>query len=112
MKRFLIGTLSTLLLSSLTLPVLAENIAISSSEARNITEISPFNLVTGAYQGRFENQGIPSSGMFLSKIRSNKIEAEDLVKSAISAGRLSANTINDLSYIHSVETLMNTLDLR
>ena len=48
--------------------------------------------------------------MFLSKIPSNKIEAKDLVKSAISAGRLSENTLYDQSYLRSVETMMNNLD--
>ena len=110
MKRILIGTLSTILLSSLAVPALADQITLNSREARNIVEISPFDLVTGAYQGRFVDQGIPSSAIFLSKIRSNKIEAEDLVKSAISAGRLSENTLYDQSYLRSVETMMNNLD--
>ena len=110
MKRILIGTLSTILLSSLAFPALADQVTLSSREARNIVEISPFDLVTGAYQGRFEDQGIPSSAVFLAKIRSNKIEAEDLVRSAISAGRLSENTLYDRDYLNSVETMMNNLD--
>ncbi len=48
MKRILIGTLSTILLSSLAVPALADQITLNSREARNIVEISPFDLVTGA----------------------------------------------------------------
>ena len=105
MKSILIGSLSTILLSSLASPALSQ-VTLSN----NIVEITPFALVTGAYQGRFENQGIPSNGIFLNKIRANKIGAEDLVKGAISAGRLSENTLNDKNYLNSVEALIDNLD--
>ncbi len=110
MKKILIGTLSTILLSSLAAPVLADQVTLGSRRNLNIVDITPFDLVTGAYQGRFEAQGIPSNAVFLAKIRSNKIDAEDLVQSAISAGRLSENTLYDQSYLSSVENLMNNLD--
>ncbi len=74
------------------------------------TPITPFNLVTGSYQGRFINQGIPSFSVFRSAIRSNKIEAKDLVQSAISAGRLSEDTLNDAEYLNSVDVLLDALD--
>ncbi len=72
-----------------------------------VTSITPFNLVTASYQGRFTNQGIPSFSAFLSAIRSNRIEAKDLVQSAISAGRLSEETLNDTQYLNSVDVLLD-----
>ena len=75
-----------------------------------VNPITPFNLVNGSYQGRFANQGIPSFFVFLSAIRSNKIEAKDLIQSAIESGRLSANTFNDAEYIHSVDVFLDGLD--
>ncbi|MEM9271856.1 MAG: hypothetical protein AAGA80_02670 [Cyanobacteria bacterium P01_F01_bin.143] len=109
MKSILIGTLSTILLSTMAVPALSQ-VSLNSSKTGNIIEITPFALVTGAYQGRFENQGIPSSGIFLNKVRTNKIDAEDLVRSAIAAGRLSENTLYDQSYLNSVEALIDNLD--
>ena len=109
MKKILIGTLSTILLSSIAIPVSAQ-VTLNSSRTRNLVEITPFDLVTGAYQGRFEEQGIPSNAVFLARVRGNRISAEDLVNSAISAGRLSENTLYDQSYLNSVETIMNNLD--
>lgn len=109
MKTILISTLSTILLSTMAVPALSQ-VSLNSSKTSDIVEITPFALVTGAYQGRFENQGIPSSGIFLNKIRTNKIDAEDLVKGAIAAGRLSENTLNDKSYLNSVESLIDNLD--
>ena len=110
MNKILIGTLSTILLSTIAAPALAEQLTLGSSRDLNVAEITPFDLVTGAYQGRFEDQGIPSSAVFLARVHSNKISAEDLVNSAISAGRLSESTLSDQSYLNSLESIMDNLD--
>ena len=59
---------------------------------------------------RFKKHGISSSGAFLSSIRSNKIQAEDLVKVAIVEGRLSEDSLNDRSYLSAVEFALDGLD--
>ena len=111
MKRLVISTVSALALSSLVTPAFASEIAaVNRNTASNINEITPFNLVSGSYQGRFINQGIPSNGAFLSAIRFNKIEAKDLVQSAITAGRLSEDTLKDTEYLNSVDSLLDNLD--
>ena len=111
MKRLVISTLSALAFSSLVTPAFASEIAAAKGKtASNINEITPFNLVSGSYQGRFEAQGIPSYHSFLQAIRTDKIEAEDLVQSAIAAGRLSEDTLTDSSYLNSVDDLLDNLD--
>lgn len=45
-------------------------------------EITPSDLVTGAYQGMYKEHGIPSAGLFLSEVRRGDITAEDLVRAA------------------------------
>lgn len=45
-------------------------------------EITPFNLVEGAYQGRFVEQGIPGFATFNQKVATGDITAEDLVRAA------------------------------
>ena len=113
MKRLVISTLSALAFSSLVTPAFASEIAAAKSKtASKIKEITPFNLVLSSYQGRFTNQGIPAYHAFLSAIRLNKIEAEDLVQSAINAGRLSEDTLNDTEYLNSVDSLLDNLDKR
>lgn len=110
MKRLVISTLSALVFSSLVAPAFASKIDVANHNGNKVNEITPFNLVSGSYQGRFEEQGIPSFNSFLHAIRSNKIEAEDLVKSAIAAGRLSNDTLDDTSYLSSVDALLDNLD--
>ncbi len=111
MKRLILSTLSALAFVSLAVPALAHEIVrLNSVSTRNIVEITPFDLVTGSYQGLFKDQGIPSSTSFITAIRTNRIDAEDLVRSAIAKGRLSQDTLNDTSYLNHVESLMNGLD--
>ena len=111
MKRLLVTTLSVITLSSLVLPAVANEVAaVDSNSASNILKITPVNLVSGSYQGRFTKQGIPSSGAFLNSVRTNKIKAEDLVKVAIAEGRLPEDTINDRSYLNAVKFALDDLD--
>ena len=45
-------------------------------------EITPFNLVTGAYQGRFVDYGIASFAAFDQQVAIGKITGKDLVRAA------------------------------
>ena len=111
MKLSSIITLSVLTTIGFSSPLLAqENVATNNQQAHNIVEISPYNLVSAAYQGRFTDQGIPSGGRFVSAIKTNKLQPRDLVETAISAGRLSAATLDDQSYLRSVRTLADNLN--
>ena len=111
MKRFFISTLSVLALSTVATPAIAnEVVAVNRDTASQINEISPFNLVSGSYQGRFKAQGIPSNGALKLAILTNRIEAEDLVRGAIAEGRLTEETLNDRQYLHSVNALLENLN--
>ena len=120
MKRLVISTLSLLALSSFVAPAFAGEISFKKSN-RNIIaastvsqiqakDITPFNLVTNSYQGLFRNQGIPSGGAFLSQVRTDKIEAEDLVQVAIASNRLNQEALGDGKYLNHVESLLDNLD--
>lgn len=111
MKRSLIAAISIISAIGLASPAIAEStIATNSPTTRQIFEISPFNLVKASYQGRFINQGIPSAGRFRTSVRHNRIKAQDLVKVAISQRRLSAETLEDKSYIRNVQSILDGLD--
>ena len=107
MKSLLIGTVLTL---GLTTSVLAQDVAIVNTKPFTIREITPFNLVTNSYQGYLSDQGIPSGGIFLSAIRTQKVTAEDLVRGAIAKGRLPEDKINDTEYVNHVDSLLDNLD--
>ncbi|WP_019506124.1 hypothetical protein [Pleurocapsa sp. PCC 7319] len=111
MKRVLVIAISMIATLGISSPLLAqEKVTINSREARNVVKINPYNLVTGSYQGRFIDQGIPSGGRFLAAVKSKKIDAHDLVETAVSAGRLSEDTLNDKSYLSHVKSMLNNLD--
>ena len=120
MKRLIISTLSLLALSTLAAPAFAGEISFKKSNRniiaantvseRQTTDITPFDLVTGGYQGRFVDRGIPSGGAFISEVRNNRIEAEDLVKAGIASNRLSADTINNANYLNYVDSLLDNVD--
>ena len=107
MKSLLMSTLLTLGLAT---SVVAQDLAVGSYRRTVINEITPFDLVSNTYQGYLEDQGIPSASSFVHAVRTNKVEAEDLVRAAIAKGRLSEDTINDEAYISYVDLLMDNLD--
>ena len=72
--------------------------------------VSPINLVNHAYGGTFNEQGVPSHIGLSLAIKSGKVDAETLVKSAISAGRLSSETLNNDLYLSAVNFELSQLD--
>ena len=112
MKRALLTTISALALTLTTAPAFASEIAAANikSERNNISEITPFNLVTRSYQGSFTDRGIPSNGAFIRAVHTGRVTAEDLVETAISFGRLAPETINDRAYLRSVTSHLRNLD--
>lgn len=113
MKRTLFLGLSALALSLVTTPAFATEIAAANTNLKstnNIVTITPFNLVTRAYQGSFSDQGIPSNGLFLDAVNRGKVTAEDLVESAIANGRLAPETIDDTTYLASVNAQLRHIN--
>ncbi len=115
MKRFILAGLSVVLLSAATAPtVKAETMAVNSNMRDRIASSSymlqPFNLVGLAYQGYFQEQGIPSYGAFLAAYHGGSINARDLVQSAIKNNRLPASALQDEDYLNAVETQLMFFD--
>lgn len=71
---------------------------------RHPTEkMTPFDLVTSAYQGQYRSHSIPGFGSFLDGVRTGKITAKDLVKAAIECKTLPPQAISDRSYLGYVD---------
>lgn len=66
-------------------------------------KLTPFNLVSLAYQGEYRMQGIPGFGSFKAGISSEIITAKVLVKAAVEAKQLTPGTQNDRGYLNAVE---------
>ena len=73
-----------------------------------ITKLTPFSLVSLAYQGEYRTQGIPGFGSFQSATSSKIITAKDLVKAAIDANQLSPDTQTDRGYLNAVEQQLSS----
>jgi hypothetical protein len=66
-------------------------------------KLTPFGLVSLAYQGEYRMQGIPGFGSFKAGISSKTITAQDLVKAAIDLKQLAPDTQTDRGYLNAVE---------
>jgi len=71
--------------------------------------LQPFNLVSLAYQGGLEQQGIPSGGTLIFERQNRNIVAEDLVKAAVSANKLPPQILNDQNYLSAVKSQFTSL---
>lgn len=114
MKRFILGGLSVVFLSAVTAPaVFADSTNLSNTGNSNYSNsrdtLQPFNLVFMAYQGYFEEQGIPSAQQLLFDYRRGEITPKDIVSSAVRANRLPASALADDSYLNAVELQMDNL---
>ena len=69
----------------------------------DVRRTEAFNLVSSAYRGQFEAQGIDGYAVMISNYNSGQLTAEDLINAAIEAGELSPMAIEDDSYIEAVE---------
>jgi hypothetical protein len=73
------------------------------------TKLTPFNLVSLAYQGEYRTQGIPGYGSFRFATSSKTITAKDLVKAAIDANQLTPDTQTDRAYLNAVELQLSVV---
>lgn len=111
MKTPILIGLSALALSLVATPTLAQEISQNSQTSTgSIVEITPFDLVYGAYQGNFTNSRIPGYANFITAVNTGKVEAKDLVEEAIAKRRLPSDAIDDREYLNSVDGLMRTIE--
>jgi hypothetical protein len=73
------------------------------------TQLTPFSLVSLAYQGEYRTQGIPGYGSFRFATSSKTITAKDLVKAAIDANQLTPDTQTDRAYLNAVELQLSVV---
>jgi hypothetical protein len=110
MHRYMFA-IGLLLTTSGSVPVAqaeAVNTAITQSNLRKLT---PFTLVSLAYQGHYRHHGIRGySGMFADS-NGGRINAKKLMQAAVNAGELPAETLNDRGFINAVEANLNAYEI-
>ncbi|HEY9623866.1 MAG TPA: hypothetical protein V6C78_26135 [Crinalium sp.] len=99
MKRFIVSTLSVLLLSA---------IAPSAVKAESF-QASPFQVVVLANQGYLQDYGIPKYNALTSGYAHGRITARDVVQAAVNGNRVSADKLNDPGYLFAVDTFLQHL---
>ncbi len=116
MKYFTIASLSLLCLSlAATTSVQATTSFSNKSIAQKIasepsSQITPFQLVSLAYQGTYRSQGIPGFASLIFGYHYRQITAKDVIKAAIAAKQLTPATLADRDYVSAVDTQLFSLD--
>ena len=80
-----------------------------SNSGYDVRRTEAFNLVSSAYRGDFEDQGINSYAVLVGNYESGELTAEDLINAAIDAGELSPMALEDDSYVEAVDSQLNAL---
>jgi hypothetical protein len=112
MKLSLIAGLSTLLVTAVAIPAMAEPTAVNPYVAGGneaAQQLSPSELVALANRGYLEKEGIPGYGVLSNQLQLGKVTARDIVEAGIKANRLAANTIENQGYINAVESQIRSV---
>lgn len=67
------------------------------------TQIGPVPLVSLAFQGGLQDQSIPRAQTLLRSYRFGRIQAEDVVRAGIEAGRVDPAALQDAGYLRTVD---------
>jgi hypothetical protein len=115
MKKICFEMISSLAITTIAILISAEVTIAAEHNSTNKNEgdqLTSIALVFHGYQGYFLDQGIPSGATFISSVHFGKIDAEQLVKSAIDKGRLAPETINDKSFLRKVQNSLTLIERR
>jgi hypothetical protein len=111
MKSLIVGGLSLILISAANMPTLrAETTAYNpaaSGKTQSYLSTTPVNLVSLAYQGYLQDQGIPSYNDLITAYHERQISAEDIVRSGVKAKRLPEQVLSDKGYINAVKAQLD-----
>ena len=81
----------------------------SDTSMYDVRRTEAFNLVSSAYRGDFEDQGVNSYAVLVSNYEAGELTAEDLIQAAIDSGELSPSAMEDSSYVEAVDAQLNAL---
>ncbi|MGV0026567.1 hypothetical protein [Phormidesmis priestleyi] len=88
--------------------VSADEAAIVPSTLNRSNTLTPFELVFGAYQGHFQNQGIPNGTTLVFDYQMGRLSAQEFVEQAIKTNLISSG-LNTTGYVNAVDSLLRNL---
>jgi hypothetical protein len=112
MKRMILGGLSVLLFTAVVAPAVKAEVNTATMPLRTTIAspaVTPFNLVSLAYQGFLTEAGVPKFSSLLNQYSLGQFTAEELVQGAIASNRLPASAIEDEGYVRSVDQQLRSL---
>ena len=115
MKRFFFMTAFAFVTSTVMIPAVNAQVATDSTTRNNPytqqldQQITPFDLVEGAYQGLLQEQGIPTYDTLISEYVEGKVTPEKIVRAAIQANRLQPTALQDKEYLNAVRAYLDDL---
>jgi hypothetical protein len=83
----------------------------SSSYEMNVRETEAFNLVSFAYRGQLEDEGIAGYSQLVQDLRTGDVTAEDVVEAGVEDGYLSPAALQDEGYINAVFVQLESLTI-
>ncbi len=108
MKRFFSMAALAFVTSTVMIPAVNAQVTTDSTTPNNPNiqqsdqQITPFDLVEGAYQGLLQEQGIPTYDALLSEYAEGKVTPEEIVRAAIQANRLQPTALQNKGYLNAV----------
>ncbi|QDZ38623.1 hypothetical protein FRE64_00890 [Euhalothece natronophila Z-M001] len=115
MRRLILTGLSSLFVTLGVTPVAIAEATTTSEQVtnnhqqNNVRDTEAFSLVSSAYRGDLTEEGIPAYAQFEQAYIAGEIDAESLVNSAIEAGHLSSEAIEDEAYLAAVTLHLDNL---
>lgn len=84
-------------------------VKVAAAKPRVARQLSPFNLAYMAYQGWFTDEGIPAASRLIRDYRVGRITAIEVAQAAVQTNRLPAETLQDKSYLISLDNQLQAL---
>lgn len=81
----------------------------SDYNSYDVRRTEAFNLVSSAYRGDFEDQGINGYATLITDYETGNLTAEDVINAAIESGELSPMALEDSSYVEAVDSQLMVL---
>lgn len=84
-------------------------VKVAATEPQVVRQLSPFNLAYMAYQGWFVEENVPAASQLIRDYRVGRITALDVAQAAVKTNLLSAETLQDTSYLASLDNQLKGL---
>lgn len=115
MKRLVLGGITTLLMSTAVAPAavaeIHSDVSSSPMSYEDIRMTEAFNLISFAYRGQFEDEGIAGYSELVNDYRTGNIDAEAIIRAGIEDGYLTESALEDEDYLEAVRTQLNAFTI-